>query len=539
MHVRRVTARVAVAVVAAATLAACSGGAGGGSAGAATAAVSIGIAEPTHLIPTNTTDSAGVQVLGALFTPLVTFDKNGKPVPEQAESITTTDSRVWTVRLKKGYTFHNGEPVTSDSYLRAWNFGAYGPNGQDDNPYFAKISGYAAMNPHDPKAAPTAQTLAGLKRIDALTFQVVLSAPYSDFPSALGYTAFLPLPTAAFDATGHIARGFEDQLIGDGPFKMRDVWAHDQSIEVERYDAFPGRRPKIGKIDFKIYQDLGTAYSDALTNTLDVLPNVPTPNLATAAADFGNRYQHSASSAFQFLAFPTYDPDYANVNVRRAISMAIDRDEIVKTVFGNSQSAARSFVSPVLPGYRANTCGDACRFNPAAAKDLYKQSGGPSKLQITYNADGGHKEWVEATCNMLARNLGVKCVAQAEAKFADLLPKLKNHSPGVGMFRLGWVMDYPSMEDYLTPLYSTTGSSNYYGYSNPQFDQLVAQGSQQPTTAAAIKLYQQAEDVLAKDMPVIPLRFGQNNFVHSTSVSNVSVDLFGDVDLYAITTSAT
>jgi len=539
MHVRRATARIVVAVVAAGTLAACTGGPATVSAADTAAVVSIGIGEPTHLIPTNTTDSSGAQVLAALFTPLVTFDRNNKPVPAQADSITATDSRVWTIRLKGGYTFHNGEPVTSDSYLRAWNFGAYGPNGQDNNPYFAKISGYAALNPTDPKATPTATTLSGLRRIDALTFQVVLSAPYSDFPAALGYLAFLPLPAAAFDATGHIARGFEDQLVGDGPFQMRDVWAHDQSIEVQRYDSYSGTKPKVGKIDFKIYQDLTTAYSDALTNTLDVLPGVPTPNLATAAKDFGNRYRHSPSSAFQYLAFPTYDPDYSNVNVRKAISMAIDRDQIVKSVFAGSQIAARSFVSPVLPGYRANTCGAACQYNPVAAKELYKQSNGPAKVQITYNADGGHKEWVEATCNQLARNLGVKCVAQAEAKLADLLPKLQNKTPGVGMFRLGWVMDYPSMEDYLTPLYSTGGSANYYGYSNPQFDQLVAQGSQQPTGAAAIRLYQEAEDLLARDMPVIPLRFGQNDFVYSANVSNVSVDLFGDVNLLDITVSGT
>jgi peptide/nickel transport system substrate-binding protein/oligopeptide transport system substrate-binding protein len=100
-------------------------------------------------------------------------------------------------------------------------------------------------------------------------------------------------------------------------------------------------------------------------------------------------------------------------------------------------------------------------------------------------------------------------------------------------------MDYPSMEDYLTPLYTTHGSSNYYGYSNPQFDQLVREGTEQKSEDAAIKLYQKAEDILAKDMPVIPLRFKQNNYVFSTRVSNVTVDLFGFVDLMDITTTAT
>ena len=284
--------------------------------------ISIGIAEPQHLIPQNTTDVNGAQVLTALFTPLVTLDTANRPVPDQAESVTSTDGLVWTIRLKRGYTFHNGEPVTADSYLRAWNFGAYGPNGQLANAFFAKVDGYAALNP--PKnQQPTAKTLSGLKRIDDYSFQVVLSAPYSEFPSELGYTAFLPLPAAAFDPTGQIAVGFEDAIVGDGPFRMSSRWAHDQSIQLARYDAHPGRQPQVAKVDFKIYQDPALAYSDVQSNTLDVLGSVPPVDLPNAAKAFGGRYQHSPSSALQFLAFPTDDEAFANVNGRRAISRAI------------------------------------------------------------------------------------------------------------------------------------------------------------------------------------------------------------------------
>ncbi|MEV1334030.1 ABC transporter substrate-binding protein, partial [Micromonospora costi] len=92
----------------------------------------------------------------------------------------------------------------------------------------------------------------------------------------------------------------------------------------------------------------------------------------------------------------------------------------------------------------------------------------------------------------------------------------------------------PSMEDYLGPLYSTNGSSNYYGYSNPEFDKLVKEGAAAPTEEEAIKKYQQAEDILAKDMPVIPLRFGQNVFGHSTKVKNVEMDASQRVNLVKI-----
>lgn len=514
---------------------------GGGGGIDETATVSIEIAEPQYLIPTNTNETSGSQVLSALFTPLVEYDADNKPVMVQADSITSDDNTTWTIKLKDGYTFHNGEKVTADSYINAWNYGAYGPNAQNNNYFFDRFAGYADLNPADPdgedgpKKAPTPATnkLSGLKKVDDLTFTATLSAPFSEFPSILGYTAFYALPQAAWESEGVIKKGFEEGIIGNGPFKMKGTWQHDAKIEVEKYDAFPGTKPKIAGATFKIYQALTAAYADLQSDNLDVLPSIPTENLGTVEADLGDRYQHSPSSTFQFVAFPTYDKEFSKAEVRRAVSMAIDRKEIADAIFRGSQVPATSFVSPVVAGYRENTCGEACVFDAAKAKELYTANGGPATITITYNADGGHKEWVEATCNQLKTNLGVNCVAQAEPKFADMLTKLDDRKLK-GMFRLGWVMDYPSMQNYLGPLFSSNGSSNYYGYANTQFDQLVKEGESAKTPEEAITKYQAAEDILAKDMPVIPLRFGQNNFGFSTKVQNVEVDLFTRVNLTKI-----
>ncbi|MEV4757391.1 ABC transporter substrate-binding protein [Micromonospora sp. NPDC049559] len=543
MQVRRLAAWTALPVAATLGLAACGGGNGGSGGGGANQAVSIAIVEPQHLVPTNVTEVNGNQVLAALFAPLVDYDAQSKPYEVAAQSVTTTDNKVWTIKLKPGFTFHNGEKVTAESYIDAWNYGAYGPNGQDTNTFFDKIAGYDDMQSVDPDGdgpqqapAPKAKTLSGLRKVDDNTFTVTLSAPYADFKTVLGYNAFYPLPQAAFSAPGVLKDGYENAPIGDGPFKMKGTWQHDSKIEVERYDAYPGDKPKVGAIEFRIYQQLTAAYADLLSDNLDVLPTIPTENLSTAQTDLGDRYQTSPMSAFQFLEFPTFQKEFSNPDVRKAVSMAIDRDAIVKSVFKGSQTAARSFVSPVVSGYRDDTCGEACTYDPAKAKALYQQAGGPAKIQITYNGDGGHKDWVDATCNQLKANLGVDCVGTAEPKFADLLTKLQKKQP-VGLFRSGWVMDYPSMEDYLGPLYSTGGSSNYSGYSNPQFDKLVKEGNAAPTPEAAQKKYQQAEDILAKDLPVIPLRFGENVFGSSTKVSNVHVDLFQRVNLLQLQAS--
>src|SRR6185369_10970675 len=108
--------------------------------------ISIGIAEPESLIPTNTTESNGSQVLSSLFYPLVRFDEKSTPYTVAAESITHDKAnKVWTVRLRSGFTFSNGEPVTADNYINAWNYGAYGPNAQLASYFFSRIDGYAQM----------------------------------------------------------------------------------------------------------------------------------------------------------------------------------------------------------------------------------------------------------------------------------------------------------------------------------------------------------------------------------------------------------
>lgn len=502
--------------------------------------VSIGIAEPQSLIPSNSTQASGAEVLNALFAPLVDYDANATPYEVAAESITTRDNRVWIVKLRPGWTFHNGEPVTADSYINAWNAGAWGPNAHNANYFFSKIAGYEDLNPVDARTKPKARKLSGLRRIDDLTFEVTLSEPYNNFRAMLGYTAFYPLPLAAFSDLdrNEIDPRFQEAPIGQGPFKMKGVWQHDQLIETVRYENYAGAvKPKVDGIAFKIYQTLTTQYQDLLAGQLDVVPQIPIENLGGAAADLGERFRQSPSSTIQILAFPTFDPRFGKPEIRRSISMAIDRDAIVDTLFLGSQKTLRSFVSPIVPGYRENTCGEACEFNPAKARELFERSGGRravgERIEIAYNVDGGHKPWVDATCNQIEANLGVECVGNPQPKFAELLTKARRREP-LGMFRMGWIFDYPAMENYLGPLYSTRGSSNYYGYSNPEFDALLQRGYAAATPQEAIALYQRAEDLLARDLPVLPLRYSQNTFGHSTRVRNVELTLFNRTDILKI-----
>jgi oligopeptide transport system substrate-binding protein len=496
----------------------------------------IGIVEPGTLVPTDTTEVNGTQVLTSLFYPLVDFDAHNQPVNEAAESITSPDNKVWTVKLKDGFTFSNGEKVTADNYIQAWNYGAYGPNAQSGSYFFERIQGYAALqngNASGKAVPPKATQMSGLKKVDDLTIKITLSAAFAGWKYVMAYNVFDPLPNAAFSAPGVLKKGFNEAPIGNGPFKMKGTWQHDDQIQVVRRDDFKGPKPKVAGVIWKIYQDQNSEYADLVAGNVDVQTTIPVENLASAPGDLGTHFAKSPNSSFQFIGFPIFQKEFQNPKVRQAISMALDRKEMTDQIFLGSQSPAYSFVSPAVNGYRPNSCGEACQYNPAKAKTLYQENGGPSSLTIGYNSDGPHKAWVDAMCVQLTASLGVPCTGSPVPKLAQLIDKAADKQP-TGMFRLGWVMDYPLMEDYLGPLYSTDGSSNYWGYSNSAFDDLVQQGDDAKSSVDAIKKWQAAEDILGKDMPVIPLRFGQNVYGYSERASDVSVNLEQEVDLYKI-----
>ncbi|MEV4346067.1 ABC transporter substrate-binding protein [Actinoplanes sp. NPDC049596] len=504
--------------------------------------ISIGIVEPTSLIPSNVVETGGSQVLSSLFYPLVRFTDKSVPYAVAAQSIThDASNRVWTIRLKPGFTFSNGEPVTSDNYINAWNYGAYGPNGQLASYFFSRIQGFADLQSEDPDGKdgpleapePKAKTLSGLRKINNTTFTVTLSAGFAGWETVMGYTAFYPLPKAAFESEGVLKKDFGEAPIGNGPFKIKGKWQHDQQVQVEKVADFKGTVPKVNGITWKIYQDLTTQYNDLVAGNLDVETQIPVESLPQASSDLGDRLLKSPSSSFDFVGFPLYDDKYKSPQVRRAISMAINRQEMTEQIFLGSVSPATAFVSPVLQGARKDTCKQNCEYNPVKARQMYNAAGGPREIKITYNADGGHKPWIDAMCNQIKSSLGVNCVGATVPKLTDLLAKVRAHED-VGMYRLAWSMDYPLMENYLGPLYTSDGSSNYGGYKNTTFDSLVRQGSEAATVQQATKLWQNAEDILAQDMPVLPLRFGQNVYGHSERVIDVSMDLFAIVDIYKI-----
>lgn len=283
-------AACAVAVALAAT--ACGGGDGdGGGSSGADGIVSSSWGDPQNpLEPANTNEVQGGKVLDMVFRGLIRYDpKTGEAENMIAESIDSTDSQNFTIKLKDGWTFSNGEKVTAKSFVDAWNYGAALKNNQKNAYFFQYIEGYDKVHPESGSAS--AETLSGLKVVDDLTFTAKLTQKFSLWPDTLGYSAFVPLPKAFYD--DHDA--WLSKPVGNGPYTI-ESYAKGSSMNLRKWDDYPGDdKAKNGGVDLKVFTDNNTAYTDLTSGNLDLVDDVPASQLRNVEADLGDRYINTPS----------------------------------------------------------------------------------------------------------------------------------------------------------------------------------------------------------------------------------------------------
>lgn len=506
---------------------------------------SVYVGEPESLIPYNTNETEGAEVLNALFSGLVEYELETNAAlwgddaaRAAAADITSEDNVTWTITLKEGWTFHDGTPLTAQNYVDGWNFASLSTNAQGNSYFFEIVEGYDDLQAEvDDEGSevtpPAAEELSGLTAVDDQTIEVVLTGPLSNFPTRLGYTAFYPAHPSLLEDP----EAYNEAPIGNGPFQIDGAWEHDQSVRVTRYEDYAGEPAAAEAITFSIYADIATAYNDLLAGNLDVMDSLPPEQLATAEEQFGDRFIETPASSFTYVGFPTYLDEFSDPRVRQAFSMAIDRQPIIDAIFNGSFTPADDLVSPVVDGYREGACGELCTYDPEAAAALLEEAGGiESPITLWFNSGAGHDLWMEAVGTQLQQNLGVEYVFE-ELQFADYLGRLDNEEI-TGPFRLGWVMDYPSPENYLKPIHGTDGSSNNTGYSNPEADELITQGDEADTIEEGVEFYQQADDLIIQDMPIIPMWFGLNQGAFSERVEGATVDAFDRINTADITVNA-
>ncbi len=534
MKIRRIAGFAASVAVGALVLTACSSTpsdtetttvAGGTSTGIVTANSS----EPQNpLVPSNTNETGGGKVLDLVFSGLVYYDAAGEAFNEVADSIETTDAQNYTIKIKADQKFSNGDPVTSTSFVDAWNYGALLSNAQLSSYFFESIEGFS----YDEDSA-----LTGLAVVDDSTFTVKLKQPEADFPLRLGYSAFMPLPEAAFTDIA----AFGENPIGNGPYMLakEGAWQHNVAIDlIPNPDYVGDRMAKNGGVTLKFYGSQESAYNDLLADQLDVLDAVPDSAFGTFEDELGDRAVNQPAAIFQSFTIPQNLPGFTGEEGalrRAAISMAINRLEITDAIFQGTRTPASDFTSPVIAGWSDTIPGsEVLAFDETKAKALWAEADAiapfTGTFTIGYNADGGHQAWVDAVTNSIKNTLGIAAEGSPYPDFKSLRDPITARTI-TGAFRTGWQADYPSLFNFLGPIYATGAGSNDGDYTNAEFDALLKEGSAATSVDDANKLFQQAQEILFTDLPAIPLWYSNVTGGSATTVDNVEFG-WNSVPLY-------
>lgn len=531
----------------------------------------------TILIPSMVNEVNGGKILELTFEGLTYYDVDGNTEMAIADSVESTDGgKTWNVKLKEGKKFSDGSPVTADNFINAWNWGADPANAALSAYFFANIEGYPAAGQDaaaaklaleeaeaeveaaeddEAKAAAEAAVeeakaaleeaekaaqeaaeytgLTGLEKVSDTEFNIKLSTADPEFDKQIGYSAFYPLP-AGFDESDDTVTAQGELPVSNGPYVLTQ-WDHNETMVLEPNPEYDGPIPaKNAGIWFKLYTDDAAAYNDLLANQLDVIDSIPGDAIATFKDDLGERAINQEGAIWQSFTIPYYLEHFGNDDEgrlrRQAISMAIDRQEICDAIFDGTRSPATDFVAAVIPGHSETIPGnEVVKFNPEKAKELWAQANaikdwGDATFELGYNADSSaHKPWVEAVVNQIKNNLGINAEPKPYEMFAKLREDASNGTL-TSAIRTGWQADYPSAYNFMAPLYAEGAGSNDARYASAEFEAALQKGLDAADEAARLAAYDEAQAVLMKDLPAIPL-WGQNALGgYSENVENVVVN---------------
>ncbi len=502
----------------------------------------LAITEPTAIDPYNAQESEGILVTKYLFTGLVQADPNGEILPGVADKWESNDDCTeWTFDLKTGTKFHNGEEVTSESFKRGWERVSAKKSASEVAYHLAGIKGFDEMQ------AGTANSLSGVDASDPAKLVVTLSTPNCEFYLRTFHSVFSPVPKAAGSPTTN--RAYVDAPIGNGPFMMDGKWQHDRGIKLKRFADYGAGDPAyLENVEITIAANgADDEYAGFQNGTFD-WARMPTPVLSQARSTYlpKNEWITRNTNGMNYLLPMVTKKPLDSVEARKAISMAINRDEIINSIFQGSQTPATSFVPPVFKdAFQDGVC-TACKYDLDQAKKLAKDSGltPGTELNMQFNVDAGHDEWMAAVKDQLETNLGLK-INMTSVPFTDMLNN-EQQPTSTGLYRAAWGADYPTPGNFLQPLLSTeaigapadkpTAGDNRGRYSNPEFDDLLNQAAASTDEGERTKLYQQAEKIaIGDDLAEIPLwNRTQHRLANTADFINVRMDFNENPDLSVI-----
>ncbi len=449
----------------------------------------VGIAEPTSIDPAHLDSPSALLVGSQIFDGLTVLDPvSGEPQPALgARWSVSKNGRTTEFRLRRGVRFHDGSPVRAADFVFAWNRLA---SPRTHSPYaflLERVSGYQDLH-----VKGKATALAGLQAVGDNVLPATLDAPWPGFAALTAHPALSPVPPSAADLS------YDAQPVGNGPYQVREPWGLGSPIHLERATTYYGQPAAIDSLDFDVYRDAESGWPDFESGNPDIAAIPP-----SLVADAESRYGTEGIVTLARLPYCGFNldlPQFQDVKLRRAVSLALERETIAATVYGPTALPATGIVPPSIPGAVPDACGDGCRQDVDRAATLVRQLSQASRtfeLDLT-RSDVGRALRSSISSQLAAAGFIVRPRFLGEADYGDLLKQR-----GQQVFCLVWDADTPRQEAFLDPLLSASSPDNQTEVKAESLDRLPDRARATPVRATRLRTYVEAERAAFSLMPLV------------------------------------
>ncbi|MFQ5811751.1 MAG: peptide ABC transporter substrate-binding protein [Anaerolineae bacterium] len=458
--------------------------------------------EPPTLDPALTQDATSAAYIVEIFSGLVTLNRALGVVPDIAENWELSDDgTTYTFHLRDDVKFHDGKPVTAQDFKYSIER-ACDPATRSvvADTYLGDIVGAQA------KLRGQAGEVSGVRVVDDYTLEITIDSPKAYFLAKLTYpTAFV---VDQENVEGPV-QPWTDRPNGAGPFRLAE-YELGLRIVLERNEAYYSTpKPALERVNYLLAG--GSAMTMYETGELDAVPVGLTD--IERVLDPSNPLNRELSItmptlSIYYIGFNVQKPPFDDQKVRQAFNYALDKDKLVEVVLKKMNIKAEGILPPGMPGYNEDLRGYS--YDPEKARQLIAESryGDASNLpEITLNVYGGGgaaARQVAAIVEMYKDNLGVDIAIQ-QTGWATYLQDLRAHRYQMFGLTAGWIADYPDPQDFLDILFHSESRNNDMEYSNLEVDRLLEEARGEQDSEKRMELYQQAEEIILEDAPIVPL----------------------------------
>jgi ABC-type oligopeptide transport system, periplasmic component len=477
--------------------------------------------DPQDLDPHITTGEPEHKVMMALFEGLVTENPGDlKPNPGVAERWEiSSDGTVYTFYLRTNSFWSNGDRVTAHDFVASFERMLTPALGAKYAAMLYPLKNGEAFN----TGKITDFSEVGAKALDDFTLQLTLHSPTPYFLSLLMHNSWFPvhLPTirkhgSVFDRANRWS--LPENFVGNGAFRLAEWKINSHVRVVKNSNYWDAANVKLREIYFYPTENQDAEERAFRAGMLHIAKDVPQMKIEVYKKNRPEVFRAEPILSIYFYRINVTKPPLNDKRVRKALALAIDRDLIVRRVTRGGQLPALHFTPPGISGYapRARISG-----GPDEARRLLAEAGFPEgkgfpPINILFNTHEGHKAIAEAIQQMWAKELGIPVTLRNEEwkVFLRTTEKLDYQ-----IARAGWGGDYPDPNTFLE-LAVTDNGNNETGWSNAEYDRLIAEAARTANPEERMELFQRAEAILLDEVPFLPIYFYTRPTLVHTAVRN-------------------